>query len=568
MPSFDLEKLKRQGKQLLDGFTTGQKVMTVLALVAMLGGGYLFMQWASKPSYVPLFTNLDANDASQITEKLGSKGAPYKLEDGGRTVSVPRDRVYQLRLDLTSQGLPSGGGPGYSLLDKQGITTSEFRQRVDYQRAMQGELARTIASIDAVSSASVHLVIPTDDVFAADSEKPSASVLVKTAPGKQLGPSQVQAIVNLVAGSVAEMKPEDVTVADTAGRVLSAPGADGIAGLAGDANATQTAQFEQNLDGSVQQMLEKVIGPGHAVVHVSAQLDFDQRASTTESYDNGLGTRSGAVAGAGSTGSATGATTPTATNPGGTMPPAQALHETSTEETYNGPSGGTTGPLGPDGTPMAGSGGNTDYKKNESNRTYAIDKTVEQVRRAPGKVQRLSVAVMLDAAHVDAASARSLDDAVRAAVGLDPDRGDSIKVTRIAFDKTTAKQAKAELDAAEKARQRDDLFSLLRMALAVLVVAAVLFFAWRSVRKSVRSLPSRTQLDLRELEAANLDALEAGAGAGAEAEEPAELGAGSRDAAEIEPAADPVDEEIATLIDRQPDEVAATLRSWLADRRS
>jgi len=499
MPSFDLDKLKRQGKQLLDGFTTGQKVMTVLALVAMLGGGNLFMQWASKPSYVPLFTNLDANDASQITEKLGSKGAPYKLEDGGRTVSVPRDRVYQLRLDLTSQGLPSGGGPGYSLLDKQGITTSEFRQRVDYQRAMQGELARTIASIDAVSSASVHLVIPTDDVFAADTEKPSASVLVKTAPGKEIGPSQVQAIVNLVAGSVAEMKPEDVTVADTAGRVLSAPGADGIAGLAGDANATQTARFEQNLTSSVQEMLEKVIGPGRAVVHVSAQLDFDQRASTTESYDNGLGSRSGATAGdAAGTGS----------DPA--MPPAQALQETTTEETYNGPSGGTTGPLGPDGTPMVGSGGDTDYEKNESSRTYAIDKTVEQVRRAPGKVQRLSVAVMLDAAHVDAANARSLDDAVRAAVGLDADRGDSIEVTRIAFDKSTAAQAKAELDAAERARQRDDLFSLLRMALAVLVVAGVLFFAWRSVRRSARALPKRTRLDLRELEAADLQALDGG----------------------------------------------------------
>src|SRR5438477_10108837 len=284
MPAINVDQLKRKATQTLAGFSTGQKVITGLAVLGLVGGGMFFSSWASKPNYTPLFSNLQPSDAAAVTQKLTSSKVPFKLADGGATVMVPQNQVYQQRLNLSASGLPTGGAQGYSLLDKQGITTSEFRQRVDYQRALEGELARTIGAIDGVSGADVHLVIPADDVFADDSRKPSASVLLrpKTA-GKKFSSDQVRAVVNLVAGSVEGLTPDAVTVADSAGHVLSAPGADGLAD-SGDAQATQAQAFEDGLARSLEDMLAPVTGAGGAVVRVKADLDFDQRSTTTESF--------------------------------------------------------------------------------------------------------------------------------------------------------------------------------------------------------------------------------------------------------------------------------------------
>ncbi|MCZ7527707.1 MAG: flagellar basal-body MS-ring/collar protein FliF [Acidimicrobiia bacterium] len=541
MAAIDLDRIKRQGTRLLSGFTTGQKVVTGIAVLSLVLGGLFFTRWASEPSYGTLYTDLDPADAAEITDRLSSEGVGYRLEDGGRTVLAPRDRIYQLRLDLSADGLPSGGAEGFSLLDKQGITTSEFRQRVDYQRALQGELARTISAIEDVSSASVHLVIPEQDVFSDDAEKPSASVLVKTRSGSSLSSTQVQAVVHLVASSVARMQPEDVTVADTSGRVLSAAGQE--LGGAGGVHATETAEFETRLASSVQDMLAPVIGPGNAVVRVSAVLDYDARATTTERYQNGLGTEAGVEG------------QPIAPQPG---------QESTSTETYTGPASGATGILGPDGT-ATGSTGETNYEKSETSVQYVYDKVTEQVRTAPGSVERMSVAVILDSEAVDEADVASIQNAVQAAVGFDLDRGDAIQVTRMEFDDSVAEAAEKELAAAEAAKKRSDMMSLIRMVAALLVVAVVLFLAWRSMRKAAKQrVPLRVPLDLRELEAAHsaadgpsLPELTPEAPAMPQLQIPPEQLESAR-----------VESEVGELIDRQPDEVAATLRTWLADRRS
>jgi flagellar M-ring protein FliF len=171
-----------------------------------VAAAFLFTRVSHDQSYTPLFTNLDAADASQITDALTAKGVPYELADSGRTVTVPQSDVYQLRIDLSAQGLPGSGG-GYALLDNQGITTSEFRQRVDYQRALQGELEKTIAAMDGVQATSVHLVVPPQSVFADTSQPASASVLLRVTPGHTLSSSHVQAIVHLVASSVDASSP-------------------------------------------------------------------------------------------------------------------------------------------------------------------------------------------------------------------------------------------------------------------------------------------------------------------------------------------------------------------------
>src|SRR3712207_60050 len=195
-------------------FTPGQKAVTIVAVLALAVGGYFFASWAATPSYATLFSNLSSKDASAIVESLQKSGTPYELANGGQTILVPQDQVYDLRLQLSGEGLPGEADTGYALLDKQGVTTSDFMQHVGYQRALEGELAKTIKSIDGVDGATVHLVIPEKDVFADDQNKPTASVLVASQGSSGLTGQQVQAIVHLVASSVEGLETSAVTVAE------------------------------------------------------------------------------------------------------------------------------------------------------------------------------------------------------------------------------------------------------------------------------------------------------------------------------------------------------------------
>ena len=557
MASFDLTATRRRAAAVWSGFTSGQKTTLGLAVVAVVIGGYLFTKWAAQPTWTPLYGNLSATDAGSVTSELTSKGVQYKLGDGGSTVMVPQAQVYQLRLDMSAKGLPTGGSQGYALLDKQGITTSEFRQRVDYQRALEGELARTIGAIDGVANADVHLVIPADDVFADDSRQPSASVLLRpTTTGKKFGSDQVRAIVNLVAGSVEGLSPEAVTVADSAGHVLSAPG-DGGLDASGDAQASQARTFEDGLARSIEEMLAPVTGAGGAVVRVRADLDFDERSTTTERFDQPA---------AGQT--------------------ASLVKESTSNETFAGPgaSGAAGGVLGTDGqAPAAGAAATANnYQKQQADRSFAVGKVTEQVKSAPGKVSRLSVAVLLDdKVQVPPAEITNL---VNAAAGIDGQRGDQVSVQAMAFDRSATETAAAEEKAAADARGKAQMMNLVRTGGVLLIVLVALFLAWRSARKAaVTRYPVPHVLSAGPVPADALHAALTAIGAGPNNANTNANGAALGAAANVNavepgerfaqpaalPSANPaVNDELAELIDRQPDEVAAILRGWLADRRA
>jgi flagellar M-ring protein FliF len=510
-----LDKITSAARTTLAGFTSGQKAMTVLALVALLIGGMLFTSWASKPALVPVFTNLASSDAAAITEELTTRGTPYELAAGGTTILVPQKDVYQLRIDLSAAGLPESGEAGYELLDKQGITTSEFRQRVDYQRALEGELSKTISSIDGVDATTVHLVIPEESLFSEDGRKPSASVLIKDKPGKSMTAGQVQAVVNLVASSVEGLEHDRVTVANAKGTVLSGAGEDAQAAL-GDTRVTQTAAFEKELQGSVEQMLTPLVGAGKAVVRVKADLDFDRRETKTETFE--------------------------------TDKQAPVVTEKTGAEDYTGTGAVVGGVLGPENV-VNENGGESTYKKEQDERTYAVGKTTEQATSAPGAVERLSVAVVLDAGADPAITVGAVQQLVSAAAGLDAERGDVVEVSRLAFD-----------SAAEKAQQR---WALGRTVAVLLVVGLMVLYALRVMRRDKRTGINPATL---ELEAAQLSALQA--------EQAAMLTAADRLALEA-PLVTPeeakrlsVQAEVSDLVERQPDEVAQLLRGWLADRRS
>ena len=199
--------------------------MTILGVVAVVLAGMTFMKWAAKPDYAPLYTGLSSQDAGAVTTALDAQHVKYQITGGGGTIMVPRQDVDKTRIDLSAKNIPAGGD-SFALLDKQGITTDQFTRNIDYQRALQGELAKAIESIDSVAAATVTLTIPQQTVFVGASEdKPTAAVLVKTTGGALSGDA-VNAIVHLVASSIPNMNPDDVTVADASGAVLHAPGMD------------------------------------------------------------------------------------------------------------------------------------------------------------------------------------------------------------------------------------------------------------------------------------------------------------------------------------------------------
>src|SRR4051812_326935 len=228
-----LNRALRRGRETFSAFTMGQKAISVLGTVAILLGGFMIFRWASTPDYGPLYSNLSASDASAVVDQLNSQGTPYELTDGGGTVMVPRDDVYATRIALSGEGLPADSdNQGYSILDNQGMSLSQEAEDTNFKRAMEGELGKTVEAIDGVDTAVVHLALPKKAVFADEQDPATASVLVKSRPGATLSSEQVQAVIHLVASSIDGLDPEQVTVADATGKVLSAPG--GVTGDGGE----------------------------------------------------------------------------------------------------------------------------------------------------------------------------------------------------------------------------------------------------------------------------------------------------------------------------------------------
>lgn len=531
----------RKALTTFNSFTAGQKSMTVVAVLALAVGGYFFANWASKPTYAPLFTNLSGTDASAIVDKLTADGVSYQLTNGGSTILVPQDQVYAERIKMSGAGLPSQSDAGYALLDKQSTMTSEFLQQVGYRRALEGELAKTVKSIDGVTSANVHLAIPKKDVYSDTQQKPTASVLVATTPGRKLTGEQVQAVVHLVASSVEGLEPEQVTVVGSNGAVLSTAGQ--AAAAAGDLRSRQTSDFEGRMNSALQRMLDQALGPGRSVVQVTADLDFDSTETTTQRYVADPNT-----------------------------PP---LSQSTKNETYNGAGTPVGGVLGPDNIQVPGgtNGGTGQYSQQSETRNNAVGLATETRKSAPGAVRRLAVAVLVDSAVAQDAEAARLQQLVASAAGLDTTRGDTIAVSAMRFDSTAANQTKKELEAARKADSDAQLKSWIETGAIVGGVLILLLAALISTRRQKKRLKrqerERERIRLTAEEQAQFDQMQAAL------EEARQQELAAADAAEeaLEAGPNPRSEvenrrrEIVGLIEKQPDEVAQLLRSWLADRR-
>ena len=392
--------------------------LLIIAAVTFIGIGTM-VYWTNSPEYRVLFSNLSTEDAGNIVGRLQEKKVPYKLSATGDSILVPSEKISELRLELASSGLPQGGGVGFEIFDNKSLGATEFVQQLNYQRALQGELSRTINGLDEIQHSRVHLVIPKKSLFVEDQKKPTASVIVKLKSGRTLRTGQIDGIVHLVASSVEGMNPTNVMVVDNSGKVLSQ--IQDESKLAGMSNSQVEYQrnVEKDLTNRVQSMLEKVVGEGKAVVRVSADLDFRITEKTEEKYDP-------------------------------EEPVVRSMQRQSQKSTSTGQTAGGQSTIAPVGGKQAGT---TTGKQGPGNErldevvNYEINKVVSKTVMPVGEIKKLSVAVLVDGIYVkndkgvEEFQQRSkkeltdMEELVKKASGFDAKRGDQVVITNVPFNK-------------------------------------------------------------------------------------------------------------------------------------
>jgi flagellar M-ring protein FliF len=427
----DPQQLLTRLKALLGSLTTGQILSLGISFLVVAGvvGGSAW--WMNRPSYALLFSDMDAESASQVVTRLKSEKVPYQIDAGGHAIRVPADRVDELRLDLTSQGLPSSGRVGFEIFDRTSFGSTEFLEQVNFRRALEGEIARTIATISEVSSARVHIAMGKESLFG-ESRPAKASVVLKLRGNRTLPASTVSGITNLVAASVDGLRPEAVVVLDTFGRPLSRPSEDPNDPLGG-AQLERQQRLEHDMSSRVLALLEPVVGPDRVRVNVAVKLNPRTQEETEERWDpNEAVIRSKqttADTAAGGSTAQSGVAGARANQP----PPA-----TNNKTAQAGTLPNVLGAVGP-----------TTSRTAETT-NYEISRTTRHVIQPSGDIARLSVAVILDDDQVatkgkdgktaikrvprKAQEIQKIQQLVAAAVGLEPARGDQLTVENVSFD--------------------------------------------------------------------------------------------------------------------------------------
>lgn len=413
-------------KKLLEPFLTlppAKRLIVAGVAVASLMAFAALIVIANKTDYRPLFANLTTEDAGEIVKKLKDQKVPYQIAADGKAILVPSDKVYDLRLSLASEGLPQGGGVGFEIFDRKNFGMTEFVQKLNYQRALQGELSRTIAQLAGVEQARVHLAIPEKSLFK-DNEKPTtASVVLKMKSNHTLRESEVQGVVHLVASSIEGMDPENVTVLDSRGKMLSKVGASDLTSKMTSTMQETQRTYEKNLEDRLQTLLDKVVGTGKSVARVSATFDFKQVEKYEEKYDPDAS----AVRSEQRSDEKGNASTVAAGVPGVQSNMAKAA-----------PAVGTSG------------GGS----KSDETLNYEVSRSTARIIEPVGSLNKVSVAILVDGKYVAPASVKEgatakakyqprtpdelqkIDALVKSAVGFNAERGDQVTVANIPFQET------------------------------------------------------------------------------------------------------------------------------------
>ncbi len=530
----------------LQGFGIGR-------LAAILGAGAgaaailiaLMLRLGGSPTSL-LYANLDLKEAGQITAQLDQSGVKYEVKGDGSTIFVDRDKVASTRLLLSGKGLPTSGSVGYEIFDSApAMGQTDFVQTLNRQRALEGELARTIRSIQGVSFVRVHLVMPKHQLFEEDAQQPSASILIATGGGR-VGPEQVRAIRNLVAGAVPELKPERVSITDQQGELLAAEGDGAVDGAGGG----ERNQVEERIRRTVKDMVEGIVGPGHARVQVSADLDMSSHTTQSEKFDpDGQVVRS-----------------------------TQTSDEKSAENKANSSGATSASQNVPGAAPAAGANPDSSNPgKQDETTNYEISKTTTTDVQQPGQVKRLSVAVAVDGTTGPAVHGKPgpyaprspedmkrIDQLVRSAMGFDDKRGDQVSVVNVPFNRDLDGEGASV--ASPFSFDKNDVMRGAELLVLAGVAALVVFFVVKPMLKAstgggpmVTALAATPRMGANGQPAAGQLGYDGGSLA-----LPAPEGDPRIDIARIEGQVKVSSvKRVSEFVERHPEESVAILRSWL-----
>jgi flagellar M-ring protein FliF len=468
-------------------------MVAIAATIAVLVGLWI---WGQTPDYRVLYSNLSDRDGGAIIESLQQQNIPYKFAEGGGALLVPSNLVHEVRLRLASQGLPKGGNVGFELMETQKFGTSQFLEQVNYQRALEGELARSMQTLDSVASARVHLAIPKPSVFVKEQQKPSASVVLALQAGRTLDPGQVNGIVHLVSSSIPNMSAQNVTILDQNGNMLSSTRDPSEQSM----DATQlkyVRQIEQDYIKRIEAILIPIAGQQNVKAQVTANIDFSQVEQTAETYKPNQ------------------------------KPDSATVRSSQTKEALNGinTTGGVPGALtnqppvpatapivkpaaGPNAASTAAASGASNTLK-EATMNYEVDRTIQHTKLPVGNIRRLSVAVVMNNRNVvdksGKQSSKPYTDAekaqitalVKEAMGFDPKRGDTLNLLNSAFNNDQEVFPEVPL------WKDPENIALAKEALKYLLIAAtILFLLFGVIRPGFRNVTAKAKAEEAAAEAA------------------------------------------------------------------
>ncbi|MGP8201000.1 MAG: flagellar basal-body MS-ring/collar protein FliF [Limisphaerales bacterium] len=477
----NLSQVVRQLAAIWQQLGLNQRISVMAATVVVFAGLAGLAIWSSRVDYALLYGKLDEGEAAKVIAALDEAKVPYQISRGGGSILVPSDKVYQMRMQMAGKGIPRGEGVGFEIFDKASFGVSDFVQRANYARAIQGELARTISQLDQVESARVMIVMPENRLLTDNSRKPTASVFVRVKGSAQLPVSAINSIRFLVANSVEGLQANNVSVVDNQGNVLSENQEnDSVAGLSNN-QLSARRNFEQYLAKKAEGMLEKVLGPGQAVVRVAVDLNWDTISRTEEKYD-----------------------------PDGQTARSSTINDEETDSDIaaaGGAPGMSANNIGADGTTNTTPAtpaipvNSTRVKKKVTTSTYEINKISSNILQAAGGVKRISSAVFI-AQRVEGKGAdrkavprtpKELDDLksiVKSALGIqenDPTRKDELTLEETPFNDQAATEITQQF---EEQNKRQVWFDLAQKLMYPALALGIIFMFWRMVKNTkVEEIP-------------------------------------------------------------------------------
>ncbi len=560
---------KKGFSDLLARLRANPRIPLIIAVAAAAAIVVALVLWAKTPDYRVLYNNLSNEDGGAIVTQLTQMNIPYRFEENGGALMVPAEKVHELRLRLAQQGLPKGGAVGFELLDKEKFGISQFSEQVNYQRALEGELSRTIETLGPVKGARVHLAMPKPTLFVREQKSPSASVTLLLQPGRALDEGQISAIVHMVSSSVAGLPPGNVTVVDQSGRLLTRSDAAGRD--LNDAQLKYATEVESRYQQRIEAILAPIVGNGNVHAQVTAQIDFDAREQTEEQYKPNSDPANAAVRSRQSSSSEQlGGQYPGGVPGALSNQPAPANSApivTPNANANNGNNANANNAAANNGTTASTNSSARAVPSNthhDDTTNYELDRTIRHTKMNVGSVKRLSVAVVVNyradakgkAVALTDAQLKQIEDLTREAMGYSTDRGDSVNVVNSPFTQTD------ETGGDLPFWQQQSFFDQLMNAGRWLLVALVAFILYRKM--------VRPQL-LRKQEMAKLAAEQAAAQAKQREEDQAFSVSLSKDDQEQERkskrrmSAEVMSQRIRDMSENDPRIVALVIRQWMSN---